>query len=105
MSFVLTFLLLFRRWGARAAVSSVYPRKLNFGENTTSGASQAPVQSAFKLKILLPAIELVLAKAIVPYPALDIHFQSMNVMKLPMSDETLCYYLAWLLAEMMPIYF
>ena len=46
-----------------------------------------------------------LAKAIVPYPALDVHVQGMAVLKLPMSDETLCHYLAWLLAEFMPMYY
>lgn len=65
----------------------------------------APPQSAFKLKVLLPAMELVLAKAIVPYPALDVHVQGMAVLKLPMSDETLCHYLAWLLADFMPMYY
>jgi hypothetical protein len=85
-------------------VTSVHPRKINFGEAGTNSSSTTP-QSAFKLKLLIPAIELVLAKAVVPYPALDVHIQSMNVMKLPMSDETLCYYLAWVLTEMMPIYF
>jgi hypothetical protein len=77
-------------------------RRLNF--NGASASYNPAPQSAFKVKLLVPALELMLAKAIVPYPALDMHVQGINVLKLPMSDETLCYYLAWLLAEFMPIY-
>ncbi len=65
----------------------------------------SPPQSAFKLKMVIPGVELVLAKALHPYPSLDVHLQGMALMKLPMSDETLCHYLAWLLAEIMPIYY
>ena len=105
-----------RRWGARAAIPTA--RRLNFAHSgspssSTSAAAanvnnnqpQAAPQSAFKLKMLIPGVDLILAKALVPYPAVDVHLQGVNVLKLPVSDETLCYYLAWMLAELMPIYF
>eukprot|EP01033_Poteriospumella_lacustris_P013772 gene13772-9862_t len=60
--------------------------------------------SSFKIKALIPAVEIVVAKALVPYPALDVHVQGMAVLKIPMSDETLCHYLAWLLAEYCPVH-
>jgi hypothetical protein len=58
-----------------------------------------------KAKVLVPGIEIVVAKASVPFPALDVHVQGMAVLKIPMSDETLCYYLAWLLSKAMPVYY
>lgn len=71
------------------------------GNNSNSSSGSL---SSFKVKALIPAIEVVLAKALVPYPALDLHIQGLAVLKVPMSDETLCHYLAWMLAEYMPLY-
>ena len=60
--------------------------------------------SAYKLKAFLPAFEMIVAKALVPYPSVDVHIQGLNVLNLPMSDETLCHYLAWFLAEYFPMF-
>ena len=71
------------------------------GGSHSNGNSSSP----FKVKFLVPSLELVVTKTSMPYPSLDVHLQGMALMKLPMSDETLCHYLAWTLSELMPIYF
>lgn len=89
-----------RKWGSKRApgTSSTATTSSSLG----GGVSAGPLAS-FKVKACIPAVEFVLTKALVPYPALDLHVQGMAVLKIPMSDETLCHYLAWILAVFMPI--
>jgi hypothetical protein len=102
-----------RKWGAKrngggggggggqGATGSARLRDDSAASTLTATATSL---SSFKIKALIPAVEIVVAKALVPYPALDVHVQGMAVLKIPMSDETLCHYLAWLLAEYCPVH-
>lgn len=100
---ILMTLITCRKWGSKRT-----PGGTSSGVSTSpslggaGGVSAGPLAS-FKVKACIPAVEFVLTKALVPYPALDLHVQGMAVLKVPMSDETLCHYLAWILAVFMPI--
>ncbi len=66
--------------------------------SSTSGAGSA------KMKILIPSIDVALLKSMLPMPSVALHFQRLTVLQLPVSDETLCHYLAFLLAQMLPFF-
>lgn len=52
----------------------------------------------------IPSFDLILTKAAVPYPAVDIHVLGLQL-KLPVTDETLCHLLALLLGHVFPFYY
>lgn len=103
-----------RKWGAKrnggggqgggGATATTASARLRDDSAASTLTATATSLSSFKIKALIPAVEIVVAKALVPYPALDVHVQGMAVLKIPMSDETLCHYLAWLLAEYCPVH-
>eukprot|EP01034_Spumella_vulgaris_P021774 gene21775-27839_t len=80
-----------RKWGSKR-----YPQI-----NKNTPASQSNVN--LKAVLTIPSTELVIAKASVPYPCLELHVQGFE-MKVPMSDETMCHLSAITLAELMPFY-
>lgn len=72
---------------------------------TTNGAATTSSSaSSAKVKVLLPGVDVAFMKSMLPLPSLALHFQQMTVLQVPMSDETLCHYLAFLFAQLSPFY-
>lgn len=71
------------------------------GEQGTSSSSKKTVARSH---VSVPAFDMILTKAAVPYPALDIHMLGLQI-KLPVTDETLCNLLGLLLGHFFPFYY
>ncbi len=85
-----------RKWGSKR-----YSRA-DAAVEVKNGASAAS-SSELKSTLRIPSTELVVAKASVPYPCLEIYLQGFEL-KVPMSDETMCHLSAIALAEFLPFY-
>lgn len=94
--FVLLFDGLSSKWGTK---QKLVAKRLNSSKK--EGNESAIV--GLKVKALVPGVEVLVAKVSNPYPAIELNIQGMCVLKVPMTDETLCHYLAWILAEIMPM--
>lgn len=68
-----------------------------------AGGSASSTSSA-KVKVLIPTLDIAIMKSMLPLPCVALHWQRSTVLQLPVSDETLCHYLAYLLAHMVPFY-
>jgi len=64
----------------------------------------APSASSAKVKVLIPCLDVAVMKSMLPMPSLALHWQTVTVLQLPVSDETLCHYLAFLLAQQAPFF-
>lgn len=79
-----------RKWGSKFANHRRTSHKSAVGD--------------LKSTLVVPSTELVIAKATVPHPCLDVHFQGFEL-KVPMTDEAMCHLSAVLLAQFMPFYY
>ncbi len=90
-AFIIIVIFVCRKWGSK-----------RFPQNNKNPLA-AQGSSELRAVLTIPSTELVLAKASVPYPCLELHLQGFEL-KVPMSDETMCHLSAIALAEIMPFY-
>eukprot|EP01039_Chlorochromonas_danica_P003454 gene3454-3783_t len=96
-----------RKWGVRKnGGDQLNDPDLNHSATATANgaATTSSSASAAKVKVLLPGVDAAFMKSMLPLPSLALHWQQMTVLQVPMSDETLCHYLAFLFAQLSPFY-
>jgi len=95
-----------RKWGSKHLHQQHLREELQFvvPPAAPNHLPNSPNRQLARSQIALPGWDLLLTKAAVPYPALDIHLQGLQV-KLPVTDDTLCHLLALLLGHFFPFYY
>eukprot|EP01031_Cornospumella_fuschlensis_P041697 gene41697-50890_t len=94
-----------RAWGSRKLPTSPSTH-LSYPSQSPDPdlAPSAPSLAQCRCRAVLPALSVTLLKTVQPLPSLQVMFGKLTVLQIPMSDETLCYYLAYVLAQNMPLY-
>lgn len=85
------------KWGVKS--SGEGPESASLGPASSSAPASA------KAKLVLPPLDVSVVKSMLPLPSVAVHWQTHTVLQLPVSDETLCHYLAFSLAQVAPFFY